>query len=123
MSTNWRTPATARTHSWNRCPWQNTRSSRSPGVWSAATGGTSVRCKPKAKRLSWRTSLERHLTQAVAVAVGEAQPLARPLAQPLAQRLPQAVGGGEAQHLAQRLSKAVGEGEARPVGGGEAPNS
>ena len=105
MSTNWRTLATARTHSWIRCPWQNTRSSRLPGVWSGATDGTSERFTAKAKRPSWRTSLAQRLPLRQplklpqAVAVDEAQPLALPLALPLRQALkpPQAVAVGEAE--------------------------
>ena len=103
MSTPWKTPAIARTHSWNPCPWQNTRSSRLPGVWSAATGGTSERFRSKANPLSWRTSLawpqSQPLAQRLAVAVGEAQPL-----QSLAQGLAQAVAVGQAEPLAQAVA-------------------
>ena len=111
MSTNWRTLATARTHSWTRCPWQNTPSSRLPGVWSGATDGTSERFTPKAKRPSWRTSLAQRLPLRQplklpqAVAVDEAQPMALPLALPLKQALkpPQAVAVGEAEGEADSL--------------------
>ena len=119
MSTNWRTLATARTHSWTRCPWQNTPSSRLPGVWSGATGGTSERFTPKAKRPSWRTSLAQRLPLRQPlklpqdVAVDEAQPLALPLALPLKQALkpPQAVAVDEAQPLRQPLALPLGEAE------------
>ena len=119
MCTSWRTLATARTHSWNRCPWQNTRSSRLPGAWSGATGGTSERFTPKAKRPSWRTSLAQRLPLRQplklpqAVAVEEAQPLRQPLALPLRQplKLPQAVAVDEAQHPRQPLALPLGEAE------------
>ena len=135
MSKNWRTLATARTDEWTRCPWQNTPSSRLPGVWSGATDGTSERFTAKANRPSWRTSLEQRLPlrqplklslalplalprrQALkppqAVAVDEAQPLALPLALPLRRALkpPQAVAVDEAQSLRQPLALPLGEAE------------
>ena len=113
MFTNWRTLATPRTHSWTRCPWQNTPSSRLPGVWSGATDGTSERFTAKAKRPSWRTSLAQRLPLRQplklpqAVAEEEAQPRRQPLALPLRQplKLPQAVAVGEAEPLRQPLAQ------------------